>query len=187
LSYGNKLVALGLGIGALALGTSVLPHFSQMAAAADWRGIRRTLTVSSGLILVASVPTVLLLAALSRPIVVLVFQRGSFSAHDAHLVSRIQACYLLQVPFYLLSIVGVRLLSALQRNRIIMWIAFANVILNGILAYVLMHWIGVAGIALSTSFVYLFSTSIVFAILFRFLGSAMRAHPIPPAANGEGS
>jgi Na+-driven multidrug efflux pump len=42
-------------------------------------------------------------------------------------------------------------------GNILMWGSAANMIVNVSLNYLLMQWWGVAGIALSTSFVYLFS------------------------------
>ncbi len=39
LNYGNKLVSLIVSIGALVIGTAVLPHFSWMVAAGDWGNV----------------------------------------------------------------------------------------------------------------------------------------------------
>jgi len=57
------------------------------------------------------------------------------------------------MPFYLMSILGVRVISAAGRNQWLLAIAAANVTLNIIGNYVLMNIIGVAGIALATTMV----------------------------------
>jgi putative peptidoglycan lipid II flippase len=95
----------------------------------------------------------------------LLFQRGAFGAADTIVVGRVQAFLALQIPFYLLSAMGVRVLSALKRNSLIMWVSGVSTTLNIILNWILMKYAGVAGIALSTSLVYLVSCSLIFASL----------------------
>jgi putative peptidoglycan lipid II flippase len=165
LSYGNKLIAFGIGIGSTALGTAALPVFSNMVVRGDWAAAKRTLFRFSRLILALTVPLVALTVLFSRPIVDLLFQRGAMTREAVASIAQIQACYVLQVPFYLMSILGVRLLSAMSLNRIIMRIAAFNVVLNVVADYLFMRAIGVAGIALSTSLVYFVSTVAVFVSL----------------------
>jgi len=65
---------------------------------------------------------------------------------------------------------GVRVVSALKRNGLLMAIAALNTVLNAVLNLVLMRHYGVAGIALSTSIVYLVSCGLVFSSLRALLG-----------------
>ena len=65
--------------------------------------------------------------------------------------------YLLQIPPYTLGILAVRLISSLQANHILMWSSASNLMVSLLLNYVLMQWLSVAGIALATSLMYLFS------------------------------
>ncbi len=157
LTYGNKIITVVAGVGALAVGTAVLPHFSQMAAVENWSGIRRTLRVYTRLIVVVAVPATIVLALASETIIRILFERGAFTANDTPIVGTIQAFYVLQLPFYLLGILFVRLISALQKNHFLFWGAGINLGLNIVLNFVFMRWIGVAGIALSTAVVYLVS------------------------------
>ena len=80
LNYANKVVATLLGIGAMALGTAVLPHFSRMVAAEEWTGVRHTLKTYTRLILMVSIPLTILLFLFSETIIKLLFERGAFSA-----------------------------------------------------------------------------------------------------------
>jgi len=95
------------------------------------------------------------------------FGRGAFTANDVKLVGRVQSFYALQIPFYLVSILVVRLISAVQRNRLLLWASAINLIINVTLNYVLMRWIGVAGIALSTTLVYIFSSGYCYIAIMR--------------------
>lgn len=157
LSYGNKIVAFILGVGSLGLSTAVFPHFSRMVAVSDWIGVRYTLKTYSRLVLVVTVPFTLILIYFSESIVRLIFERGAFTMADTRIVCQVQAFYLLQVPFYMLGITVVRLISSLKANIVLMKAAFVNLFSNIILNYMLMQWLGIAGIALSTAIVYLIS------------------------------
>jgi putative peptidoglycan lipid II flippase len=165
LSYGNRMVSLIIGVGSLALGTAIFPHFSRMVAAGDWTGVRSTVRAYGRLIILISLPTTLALVYFSDPIVTLLFERGAFSSGDAQLVGRVQALYLLQVPFYLLGIMGVRLLSALKKNHVLMGISAINLFINVIANYVFMRYLGLAGISLSTSVVYCVSAGLIYLFL----------------------
>jgi len=165
LSYGNKVVSLIIGIGSLSLSTAIFPHFSRMVAANDWTGIRTTVKTYARLIILTTVPMTLFLVYLSHPIIAFLFERGAFTAGDAHLVGRVQALYLLQAPFYFLGIMGVRLLSALKKNHVLMGISAANLLTNVAGNYVFMHFLGLPGISLSTSVVYFISMILIYLSL----------------------
>lgn len=167
LSYANKVVALIIGIGAMALGTAVLPHFSRMVADDDWAGVRHTFRTYARLILLLSVPITAVLFLFSESIIGMLFERGAFSAEDTSLVSQVQAFYVLQIPFYVLGILGVRLLSAAAKNEILMKISFVNLFANIIGNFIFMQYWGVAGIALSTAMVYALSFGMIYFYLFR--------------------
>jgi putative peptidoglycan lipid II flippase len=169
LSYGNKLIAPVLGIGTVALGTAVLPYFSTMVATADWGGLRHTLRTYTWLVLLISVPATAALVLLSGPLVDVLFRHGRFTAEDALAVSRVQAMYALQLPFYSLGILFVRLLSALRGNHILMWGTVISFIINLALDLTLLRVCGIAGIALSTSLVYVASCAFLGLMLRRRL------------------
>ena len=169
LGYGNKVVALILSIGSLALSTAVLPYFSRMVAAGDWAGVRHTLRTYVRLMLIATLILAAVLVVCAEPIVRVLFERGSFTAKDTRVVAVVTACFALQIPFYVAGILGVRLLNALGMSRSIMLICAANLVVNVLGNLLLMRWMGVAGIALSASLVYLVSGVQVFWVVRREL------------------
>jgi putative peptidoglycan lipid II flippase len=154
LSYANKIISAVFAIGATALSTATFPYFSKMVTLMDWNGCRNTLKRYTGLVVATTVPLTLGLMILSKPIVRLLFQRGAFTSADTDLVSWVQICYLIQVPFYILGLLFVRFLSAVRRNEVLMYGAGISLVLDVILNLIFMRRWGVAGIALSTSAVY---------------------------------
>lgn len=169
LSYGNRVVSVMAGIGATALGTAAFPYFSRMVANRDWAGLRKTLNLFLRLIFAIIGPLTLLLVYYSDDLVRLIFERGAFTKSDTQLVGKVQAYFLLQVPFYIACIFTVRLISALKANHVLMWGTVISVIVNIAMNYLCMIWLGVAGIALSTSIVYLMSFIYLFVMVHRII------------------
>lgn len=171
LNYANRVVAMMLGIVTMALGTALLPYFSRMVADEDWAGVLHTFWTYARLIIFLSVPITAVLFLFSELIIDVLFERGAFSADDTSLVGRVQAFYLLQIPFYVLGILTVRLISSLRLNHLLMWGAGISLPLNILLNYIFMQWMGISGIALSTACVY--AVSLLF--LSTMLASKLRA------------
>lgn len=167
LNYGNKVVATTLIVSSGALSAVVLPVFSRLIGVQDWVAVRRIIRTYSVLILLATAPIALALCFFSEPLVRLIFERGEFTAADTWLVGRIQAMYALQIPFYVLGMLFVRLIAAAVANRILVFGSFLNLILNVVLNYVFMQHMGVAGIALSTACVYAVSCAFLMTVSFR--------------------
>ena len=101
----------------------------------------------------------------------ILFQHGQFTANDTDVVSQVQIFYLLQVPCYVVGVLGVRLLNALQGNRIVAAIGCVNVIVNVVGDLLLYRFFerlglpGIAGIAFSTAVVYLVSMLLIFGAI----------------------
>jgi putative peptidoglycan lipid II flippase len=157
LNYGNKISAVVVTIGAIAVSTAVLPQFSRMVAAGLWTNVRSTIKTYTRLIFFITIPLTLTMVALSQALVSLLFQKGAFTASDTLQVASVQSLYILQLPFYVCGMLYVRLISAFKANHILMWGTAISFVLNISLDYLFMKRLGVPGIALSTSVVYLIS------------------------------
>ncbi len=181
LGYANKLIAGITSIGAMALSTATLPYFSRMVAARDFAGCRHTLKRYSLLVVATTVPFTLLLIAFSRPLVRLLFQRGAFTAADTDLVSWVQVCYAIQIPFYIWSMLFVRFISSIRRNDILMYASAVNLVLDVVLNLVLMRVWHVAGIALSTSIFYIVSLLMLSLWSLRYLSGKESSTALPVA------
>lgn len=171
LNYGNRIVTLPIIIASTALSTAVMPYFSKMVASNDWSGIRHSFRHYLILIFAASVPLTGLIILGSEPIVHALLQRGSFNANDTRIVAQIQSCFALQIPFYIGCMLVVRLISAMRQNQILIIGSAGNLAINIAGNYLFMQWLGVAGIALSTSLVYVFSFFFLLFFVLRNLKS----------------
>jgi putative peptidoglycan lipid II flippase len=170
-NFGNRLVTGMLGVASVALGTAVFPHFARLVAARDFAGATASLRSYGKLIAVASVPVVLMFTYFSSDIIRMLFERGSFTSADTAVVGRIQAFSAVQIPFYLTGLLGVRFISSLQGNHVLVWIGIVNVVANIIGNILLSRMFGVAGIALSTTVVYALSCVMILLAIRKLLRS----------------
>ncbi|HWP34928.1 MAG TPA: lipid II flippase MurJ [Thermodesulfobacteriota bacterium] len=175
LAYGSKVVASVLGLGSVAVGTAVFPEVSRLVAGREWVGVRGTLRVYAAMVAAVTLPFTVVVAGLSESIVGVLFGRGAFTPSDVALVGRIQALYVVQVPFYLLGILAARVISSLKANGVLMRGAAVNLALKILLNYVLMSRFGVTGIAASTVVVYAVSCGYLYWSVRRLLREAAGA------------
>lgn len=182
LNYGNKLTALLTALGATSLGVTILPHLAQMTHAGKWSAVRHTLRTFIRYTLLVTVPVCAVGIALSPMIVQLLFERGQFSPADTLLVSQVQRWSLLQVPIYVVGVVGARMLSALEQNHLLLRIGMLNVVSNFLLDWLLRRWLGVAGIAAASAGVYLISAIVIYAMVELRLSQREQAKPEARAA-----
>jgi putative peptidoglycan lipid II flippase len=175
LNYGNRIVLFLLGFCAAAMSTVLLPHFSALAARRAWSDIRHTVNRYLVWIAATSVPLTLLAIVLSETLTRVMFQRGAFDASVTSLVAPVQALYFIQVPFYLMGILLVRVISSLKANHLLLYGSAISLVINLLLNYTLMMVMGVKGIALATSIVYIASFCFLFYVSSRSLAQASAA------------
>lgn len=158
LNYGGKVVSVVIAVVAVSMSTVLFPRFAHLIAAGRARELLRTFSLYAGGIVLLSIPGIALLAAFSEPLVRLLFQRGAFTADATLAVSHVQMWLLLQIPFYVVVMLGARVLSALDANSAVLRISILNVAVNITANYLLMRQFGVTGIAMATSLVFLVAT-----------------------------
>jgi len=151
LVYANRFVSVVLTLLAGAISSAIVPYFSRMIAHRDWAGCRHTLRTWVRLTALVSVPIAVLLIAGARPLVRVALQHGQFGPRDTTVVASVLAMYAIQIPFYVVSRVHYRFIVAMRRTDLILYCGILNLALDVVLNLLLMHWFGVAGIALATS------------------------------------
>jgi putative peptidoglycan lipid II flippase len=104
LYYAERLFQLPLGIFAVSVGTASLPSLSRLAARGDLEGLRETLTEALRMTAFIVLPASVGLLVLARPILVVLLQRGSFSAAMADATAQALAFYALT----LIPVAGVK-------------------------------------------------------------------------------
>lgn len=169
LAYGVRLPQFAASFITLALSTAVLPYFSQVAARGQWRELRTIYRRNMWLTLPVTIGLTAVLVFFAPQLVNLLYARGEFTAEDAQVVTQVQRLAALMIPVYVLTILTVRLIVALRRNILLTFGSVGNVIVNIVADYYLIKVFGVAGLALSTVCVYIFSFTLLNVLALRTL------------------
>ena len=86
LGYSDRLLEFPLGVFGVALGTVILPSLSRHHVNTDRAGFSRALDWGLRTTMLISIPAMLGLVLLAKPIVATLFQHGRFTAHDVDMV-----------------------------------------------------------------------------------------------------
>ncbi|MDD5614278.1 MAG: murein biosynthesis integral membrane protein MurJ [Candidatus Omnitrophica bacterium] len=151
LYYAQRFVQLPLAVFATSLATAVLPFFSAQATQKGNSSIRDNLLSSLRLVAFIMIPSTIGFFLLSKEIISVVFQRGSFSAYSAGITSSALRFYSLGLVFY----AGIKLLVAtfysLQNTLTPVKISALALFINVVLSVALMFPLGLSGLCLATS------------------------------------
>jgi len=151
LVYAGRFVSVVVTLFAGALSSALTPHFSTLVARQDWAGCRDSLRYWIRITTLLSIPVALAFVAGSPLLVRITLQHGIFTQHDTAVVAPVLAMYALQIPFFTVSRVYYRFILAMRRTDLILYCGLLNLVLDIVLNLVLMHWMGLKGIALATS------------------------------------
>lgn len=166
LSYANRIPAFGVAIVIMALGNVLLPHFSRLVnddLKMAYNYLFRILKWVFGIVLIATIIGVFL----SDWVVELWLERDKFTHEDTLKVSTIQQILLLNVPFYLCTLIIVKFLTSINKNNFMAWISLANLVINITLNIILIKHYGVFGLAISTSLVLIISSFFYFVYIYK--------------------
>ncbi len=165
LNYANKIIMLPLTLAMMAFGPAIIPYVAKLNADNQPADILRLFRHYTTLLMLTTIPCTVILIMLAPLIVDLLFLRGAFTKEDAHTVATILRWLLIYLPFYICSILNVRILSSLMMNKTLLFITLVSIFLSGGLNWILMQSMGVYGIALSTSIVYIVSWAISHSVV----------------------
>jgi putative peptidoglycan lipid II flippase len=102
LGYSDRLLEFPLGVFGVALGTVILPNLSRHYVQDDHAGYSRTLDWGLRTTLLISLPAMLGLVLLAKPIVSTLFQHGRFTAYDVDMVGLSLAAMSFGLPAFAL-------------------------------------------------------------------------------------
>ncbi|MBU2591406.1 MAG: polysaccharide biosynthesis C-terminal domain-containing protein, partial [Nitrospinae bacterium] len=165
LYYADRIVQFPLATFGIAFGTAILPSLSRLAAKNQLDEIRDTLSFGLRFTFFITIPAMVALAILAKPIITILFERGKFGAAD----SANTAGALVAYTIGLWAFSGIKILAPAYYSmkdtktpvRIAIVAMLSNVVLNLILMRPLQHM----GIALATSL----SATINIALLIYYL------------------
>ena len=151
LGYAFRLMQLPIGVFGVAIGTTTLTHLSRDAAADDREALRETLRRGLRMVLFLTVPSMVGLAVLARPIIRLIFEHGRFGPHATVETARALGGYAVGLVAYSAIKVVAPAFYALGQTRVPLLGSLAAVAANLIWNLLTFRRLGHVGLALGTS------------------------------------
>jgi putative peptidoglycan lipid II flippase len=150
LYYADRLNQLPLGMVGIAVGTALLPMLSRALAGDDVKEARALFNRALEICLALALPAGVAMFIAAEPLIRSLFQNGAFDAQDAQTTSYVLMGYALGVPAYVAGKVFSTAYYSRQDTKTPVKIAVLCALANIGGALVLIPFMGVAGIALST-------------------------------------
>ena len=115
LNYGNKLPAFAIAILSIGIGNVLLPYFAHLKDTPKGEILILLNKKFKSIFIIGALCT-LFLIVFGKDLIILFFQNGAFTIKDSENVSSVLIMFSVQIPFYLLDIILVRLLTAFNLN-----------------------------------------------------------------------
>lgn len=150
LYYADRLNQLPLGMVGIAVGTALLPMLSKSLAKKDMAQANNLFNRAMEVCLLLALPAATALFVMPDTLIKTLFERGAFSASDTIVTSKVLMAYAVGLPAYIGAKVFSSVYWARQDTVTPVKISIVTTVLNIFLSLILIQFIGVVGIAVST-------------------------------------
>ena len=145
-----RIYQLPQGLFSISIATILFPTMSKLAARGATDDLRATMANGVRQVALLLIPSAVLMAVLAEPITRLVYQRGEFDAEATELVKTAMVWWSISLPFQGISLLFSRTFFSLQQPWATTALAFANMVVNGLVSLALYKPFGIAGIVIGT-------------------------------------
>jgi len=166
-----RVANLPLGVFTVAIVTVLYPLISRQAAGDDVRGIKESFSLGIRGIGYIMIPAAAGMMILSYPIIRVLFEHYNFTAGDTRKVAFILIFHSMGLLFFGLLMILNRVFYAFKNVKTPLKVASISIVVNLILDWVLIKYMDVSGLALSTTLVALCNVVILIIILRKKIGS----------------
>ncbi len=163
LGYAFRLLGLLSLLISTGIATTIFPRMAVNTSASDFAGLRETLSTGLRLMWLAIAPVTVIGAVLALPVVLVVFQRGAFSARDAGVVAWLFRIYVLSLVSSCLSGLTSRTFYAMKDTRTVAVVGVFEALAYVFYTPLLARSFGASGIALG--YVVYFDVSLLWQVL----------------------
>jgi putative peptidoglycan lipid II flippase len=170
LYYADRLVEFPLGVFAIAISTAALPSLSRQAAGRDMAEFKETLSHALRLTFFITIPSMVGLLILGKPLIQLFFQRGAFDSYSTLMTDHALFFYSLGLWAFSGGRVLVSAFYALQDTRTPVVVAACAMVANLAFSLLLMGRLLHGGLALALSLSSTLQLCLLVLLLGRRLG-----------------
>jgi len=171
LSLSWRVANLPLGVFSVAIITVLYPHISRQAADENQKGLKESLSLGLREIGYIMIPASLGIIILANPIIKILFERYQFTSADTSKVAGILIFHSAGLVFFGILMVLNRIFYSFRNVRTPLKVAAASIGINFLLDWILIKFLDVGGVALSTSIVGAINVVVLLIILRKKTGS----------------
>lgn len=151
LGFGDRVSDVFYSTFAVAIVTVVFPALARSINEDNMKEFKKYIISSINNIFLIMIPCTIGILILSVPIITILFKRGVFDDRSVAMTSSVLIFYALGLPFYSVRDIFNRALYAMQDTKTSTYNGLISVALNIILNLILVRYIGLIGLALSSS------------------------------------
>lgn len=173
LNYAGNLNTVVMQVVVMAMSSVVLPSLSKAAAEKDAKLLIHRIRSCAVAALMLAAPACLCVLLAGQTAIRVLFQHGMFRADSTRLVFLAWAGYSLGLIPAAVGMTATRVANAMRENALLFRIGLVLLGINALLDFLLMKYLGIIGITLSTGIVYCFSGLFLFQSLTRRIGNLL--------------
>ena len=170
LTFSWRVANLPLGVFSVAIITVLYPLISRQAANDNMKGLKESFSLGFREIGYIMIPASLGIIILSSPIIKILFERYQFTTADTAKVAHILIFHSSGLLFFGLLMILNRMFYSFKNVRTPLKVAIASIGINFLLDWVLVKFLNVSGVALSTSIVGAINVIVLLIILRKKIG-----------------
>ena len=170
LNYAFRLMYLPIGLFGVSVATAAIPELAREALVKGFDDMRRTISSSLRMMLVLSVPSMVGLAVLGRPIVQLLFERNEWTPDATSATAWALLMYAPGLVGYSVVKIASPSFYALRDARTPVLVSMITVGTNVVLNLWLVRVMGFGGLALGTAIASLVNAGLLMTLLSRRIG-----------------
>lgn len=148
LQYANNLYLIIVGVFVLAIANLIFPKLSRMTGDTEDFGLTVKATLRAMMFFL--IPMMVGLMVLSKPLVRLIYERGSFDATGTELAGTALCFFCVGMIGYGVQTILSRVFYAEQEGKMPLIAGIVSIVVNVVLCYVLMGRMGLGGLALAS-------------------------------------
>lgn len=166
-----RVANLPLGVFSVAIITVLYPLISRQAAGNDIKAVKESFSLGIREIGYMMIPAAAGLIILSYPIIKVLFEHYNFGPDDTAKVSSILIFHSLGLVFFGLLMILNRIFYAFKNVKTPLKVAAVSILVNLLLDWILIRYMDIGGLALSTTLVALFNVVVLLIILRKKVGN----------------
>lgn len=171
--YGYYLQQLPETLFGTAVALVLFPTMAELFNAGDVEGLKRTAVTGLRIIWALTVPAAVGLVLLGRPAIALFLERGAFTAESTLLVYRVLVFFSVRIVSEATLEIAARLFFAQHDTRTPMFVALGWLVVNVTLAFGLVEWLGIGGLALASTIAFTLQSAVLLILNHRRLGGLL--------------